>query len=58
MLEFRHLFCSTIAAVGLIFSTAHSYAQQPQSDPGDQPGLIADDTLVPIVSGRLVPWMR
>ena len=44
MMEFRHLICGTIAAVGLIFSSTHGYAQQPQSDPGDQPGLIADDT--------------
>src|SRR4029077_13585860 len=43
MMEFRHLICGTIAAVGLIFASSHSYAQQPQ-DPGDEPGLIADDT--------------
>ena len=29
MMEFRHLICGTIAAVGLIFSSTHGYAQQP-----------------------------
>src|SRR5215475_7162248 len=32
----------SMVAIGLLFSTSHSYAQQGQ-DPGDQPGLMADD---------------
>ena len=42
MMEFRHLICGTIAAVGLIFSSSHGYAQQPNDS--DEPGLIADDS--------------
>lgn len=43
MMEFRHLIWSTIAAVGLALASSQSFAQQ-QQDPGDQPGLIADET--------------
>jgi lipoprotein-anchoring transpeptidase ErfK/SrfK len=42
MTKFRHLIWMMTAAVGLVLSASHSYAQQP--DPGDQPGLIADDS--------------
>jgi lipoprotein-anchoring transpeptidase ErfK/SrfK len=42
---FRNLIrIQTIAAAAFIFTAAPSYAQQPADD-GDQPGLIADDTL-------------
>ena len=37
-----HLVWMSMAAIGLLLSTSHSYAQS--NDPGDQPGLIADDT--------------
>ena len=43
MMEFRHLICGAIAAFGLILSSSLGYAQQPQ-DPGDEPGLVADDS--------------
>src|ERR1700743_1535569 len=42
MTKIRHLICMTIAAAGLMFSTSHGFAQQP--DRGDEPGLIADDS--------------
>ena len=42
MTGIRHLICTTIAAAGLMLSASHSFAQQ--ADPGDQPGLIADDS--------------
>ena len=42
MTKFRHLIWMMTAAVGLMLSASHSYAQQP--DLGDQPGLIADDS--------------
>src|SRR5260370_4635871 len=41
MTKFRHLIWMMIAAVGLILSASHSYAQQPDAD---QPGLLADDS--------------
>ena len=43
MLKLRHLIWTIIAAVGLVLSTSQSFAQQ--SDPGDQPGLLADDSV-------------
>src|ERR1700733_5970181 len=43
MTRFRHLIWMLIAAVGLMLSVSHSYAQQP--DVGDQPGLLADDSV-------------
>src|SRR4051812_49079928 len=43
MTRFRHLNWMMIAAIGLILSISHSYAQQP--DVGDQPGLLADDSV-------------
>src|SRR4030081_3413032 len=43
MTRFRHLIWMVIAAVGLLLSVSHSYAQQP--DVGDQPGLLADDSV-------------
>src|SRR3982074_2906358 len=43
MTKFRHLIWMVIAAVGLMLSVSHSYAQQP--DVGDQPGLLADDSV-------------
>jgi lipoprotein-anchoring transpeptidase ErfK/SrfK len=46
MTKLRHLACHLVwmwmAAIGLLFSTSHSYAQS--QDPGDQPGLVADDS--------------
>jgi lipoprotein-anchoring transpeptidase ErfK/SrfK len=42
MTKLRQLAWMSMAAIGLLFSTSHSYAQS--NDPGDQPGLIADDT--------------
>ena len=41
MTKFRHLIGMVVAATGLMLSVSHSFAQQ--SDPGDQPGLLADD---------------
>jgi lipoprotein-anchoring transpeptidase ErfK/SrfK len=43
MTAFRHLSWLMMAAIGLVFSTSHVSAQQ-QNDPGDQPGLVADDS--------------
>src|ERR1700692_2804302 len=43
MIKFRHLIWTVIASVGLILPTSQSFAQQ--NDPGDQPGLIADDSV-------------
>jgi len=43
MTMFRRLnWLSALAALGLILSASHGFAQQ--SDPGDEPGLIADDS--------------
>src|SRR3954462_8668757 len=41
MLNFRHLLWVTSAAIALVLSASHSFAQS--EDPGDQPGLVADD---------------
>jgi lipoprotein-anchoring transpeptidase ErfK/SrfK len=43
MTKFRHLNWMMIAAAGLLLSATQSYAQKP--DVGDQPGLIADDSV-------------
>ncbi len=43
MTKFRHLTWIVMAAAGLMLSATHSFAQQP--DVGDQPGLLADDSL-------------
>src|ERR1700710_2507713 len=43
MMKFRHLTWMMMAAAGLMLSVSHSFAQQP--DVGDQPGLIADDSV-------------
>src|ERR1700689_4707880 len=43
MTRFRHLIWLIMAAMGLMLSASHSYAQQP--DVGDQPGLLADDSV-------------
>jgi lipoprotein-anchoring transpeptidase ErfK/SrfK len=43
MIKFRHLIWTVIAAIGLMLSASQSFAQQ--NDPGDQPGLIADDSV-------------
>jgi hypothetical protein len=43
MTRFRHLIWMIMAAIGLMLSASHSYAQQP--DVGDQPGLLADDSV-------------
>ena len=45
MTKFRHLIWMLIAASGLILSAPHSHAQTRQPDVGDQPGLIADDSV-------------
>jgi lipoprotein-anchoring transpeptidase ErfK/SrfK len=45
MTKFRHLIWMLIAAAGLILSTTQSQAQLRQPDVGDQPGLIADDSV-------------
>jgi len=39
MKKFRHLIWMVMAAAGLMLSVSHSFAQQPD----DQPGLLADD---------------
>ena len=44
MTKFHHLIWMMTAAVGLMFSASQGYAQQ-QPDPGDQPGLVADDSV-------------
>jgi len=44
MTKFHRLIWKFIALVGLIISTSQSFAQQ--NDPGDQPGLLADDSVV------------
>lgn len=41
MTDFRRLTGIFVAAMGLVLSTPHAFAQQP--DRGDEPGLIADD---------------
>src|SRR6266699_2305359 len=43
MMKFRHLIWMIIAAAGLMLSISQSFAQQP--DVGDQPGLLADDSV-------------
>ena len=45
MTNFRHLIWTLIAASGLILSASQSQAQLRQPDIGDQPGLIADDSV-------------
>jgi lipoprotein-anchoring transpeptidase ErfK/SrfK len=42
MTKLRHLIWMSMAAAGLLLSTSASYAQS--QDPGDQPGLVADDS--------------
>ena len=42
MTKLRQLAWMSLAAVGLLFSASGSYAQS--QDPGDQPGLVADDS--------------
>jgi lipoprotein-anchoring transpeptidase ErfK/SrfK len=41
MTPFRHLIWILMAAIGLTLSTSQAFAQG--QDPGDQPGLVADD---------------
>ena len=43
MPKFRHLIWTIAATAGLMFSASQSFAQKP--DVGDQPGLIADDSV-------------
>ena len=45
MTKFRHLIWMLLAAGGLALSATQSQAQLRQPDVGDQPGLIADDTV-------------
>jgi lipoprotein-anchoring transpeptidase ErfK/SrfK len=45
MTKFRHLIWMVIAAVGLMLSVSQSRAQLRQPDVGDQPGLIADESV-------------
>ena len=42
MTELRHLAWMLMTAIGLLLSTSQGYAQS--QDPGDQPGLVADDS--------------
>jgi lipoprotein-anchoring transpeptidase ErfK/SrfK len=42
MTKLRHLAWMSMAAIGLLLSTSQGYAQS--QDPGDQPGLVADDS--------------
>jgi lipoprotein-anchoring transpeptidase ErfK/SrfK len=44
MTTLRHLIWMLTAAFGLILSTSQTFAQAQYQDPGDQPGLIADDS--------------
>src|ERR1700751_4241116 len=43
MTKFRHLIWMVLAAAGLMLSSSHGFAQQP--DIGDQPGLLPDDSV-------------
>src|SRR5947209_18930226 len=43
MIEFRRLIWIFIATAGLMLSASQGFAQQ--NDPGDQPGLLADDSV-------------
>ena len=45
MTKFRHLIWMLIAASGLALSASQSQAQLRQPDVGDQPGLVADDSV-------------
>jgi len=45
MTKFRHLIWMMFAAGGLVLSTPQSQAQTRQPDVGDQPGLLADDSV-------------
>ena len=45
MTKFRHLIWTLLAAGGLALSATQSQAQLRQPDVGDQPGLIADDSV-------------
>jgi lipoprotein-anchoring transpeptidase ErfK/SrfK len=45
MTKFRHLIWSLIATGGLILLASQSNAQMRQPDVGDQPGLLADDSV-------------
>ena len=45
MTKFRHLIWMIIAAGGLVLSASQSEAQTRQPDVGDQPGLIADESV-------------
>src|SRR3954452_22707900 len=45
MTKFGHLIGTLIATCALILSAAQSHAQVRQPDVGDQPGLIADDSV-------------
>jgi lipoprotein-anchoring transpeptidase ErfK/SrfK len=45
MTKFRHLIWMMVAASGLVLSASQSQAQTRQPDVGDQPGLIADDSV-------------
>jgi len=45
MTKFRHLIWMVIAASGLVLSAPQSEAQTRQPDVGDQPGLLADDSV-------------
>src|SRR6187200_385828 len=45
MTKFRHLIWMVIASVGLMLSMSQGQAQLRQPDVGDQPGLLADDSV-------------
>jgi lipoprotein-anchoring transpeptidase ErfK/SrfK len=45
MIEFRGFLGTTIAAAALMLCASQGFAQQRQPDVGDQPGLLADDSV-------------
>ena len=45
MTKFRHLIWMVIAALGLMLSVSQGQAELRQPDVGDQPGLVADDSV-------------
>ena len=45
MIAFRYLILAAVAVASLMLSATHSFAQQQRPDAGDEPGLIADDSV-------------
>ena len=57
MTKFRHLIWTLFAAAGLVISASPGFAQKP--DVGDQPGLLADDSVeLEIAPGVITTWMK